>query len=46
MKIDDQIYDVKEGDSVHLPPKTKHQLINDSEDWIQHSIVSIVVDEG
>ena len=44
MKIDDEIYDVKEGDAVHLPPRTKHQLINDSEDWIQHLIVSIIVE--
>lgn len=43
MKIDDQVYDVKEGDAVHLPPKTKHQLINDGEDWIQHLIVSIIL---
>ena len=43
MKIDDKIYDVKEGDSVHLPPKTKHQLINDTEDWIEHLIVTATV---
>jgi glyoxylate utilization-related uncharacterized protein len=41
MKIDDQIYAVKEGDGVHLPPKTKHQLINDSDDWVEHLIISI-----
>jgi len=43
MKIDDKIYEVKEGDAVHLPPKTKHQLINDSEDWIEHLIIGAKV---
>ena len=43
MKIDDEIYEVKEGDAVHLPQKTKHQLINDSDDWIQHLIISAKV---
>ena len=43
MKIDDEIYEVKEGDAVHLPPKTMHQLINDSDDWIQHLIISATV---
>ena len=45
MKIDDEIYAVKEGDAVHLPPKTKHQLINDSDDWIQHLIISAKVEQ-
>ena len=40
MKIDGEIYEVKEGDAVHLPPNCKHQLINDSEDWIEHLIIS------
>ena len=39
MKIDGDIYDVREGDAVLLPPKTKHQLINDSDDWVEHLIV-------
>ena len=46
MKIDDEIHSVREGDAVHLPPKVKHQLINDSDDWIEHLIVTIVVPEG
>ncbi len=46
MKIDDEIYDVKEGDSVHLPPKTRHQLINDGQDWIEHLIVSSRVEQA
>ncbi len=43
MKIDDEIHPVREGDAVHLPPKTMHQLINDSDDWIEHLIVTAVV---
>ena len=44
MKIDDEIYEVKEGDAVHLPPHTRHQLINDSEDWIEHILVTATVE--
>lgn len=43
MKIDGEIYDVEKGDAVHLPPKTMHQLINDSDDWVEHLIVSALV---
>ena len=43
MKIDDEIYEVRKGDSVHLPPKVKHQLINDSDEWIEHLIVTAQV---
>lgn len=46
MKIDDRIFEVKRGDAVHLPPKTKHQLINDTEDWIEHLIISAKVKQG
>lgn len=40
MKIDDVIYPVKKGDAVCVPPKARHQLINDSDDWVEHLIVS------
>jgi mannose-6-phosphate isomerase-like protein (cupin superfamily) len=43
MKIDGEIHDVVAGDAVHLPPKVKHQLINDSEEWIDHLIFTAVV---
>ena len=46
MKIDDQIYDVKEGDVVHVPPKAMHQMINDSGDWVEHLIISADVDSS
>ena len=45
MKIDGETYDVKEGDAVHVPPRSRHQLINDSEDWIEHLIVTAGVRE-
>ena len=43
MKIDDEIYAVKPGDAVHLPPGAYHQLINDSDDWIEHILVTVPV---
>ncbi|MEE2754569.1 MAG: cupin domain-containing protein [Candidatus Latescibacterota bacterium] len=43
MKIDGEIYAVRKGDSVHIPPKSKHQLINDSDKWIEHLIITAVV---
>jgi len=45
MKIDDEIYPVKTGDTVYLPPKAYHQLINDSDDWIEHILVTVPVSE-
>ena len=38
--IDDERHPVREGDVVYLPPQTRHQLINDGEDWIEHLIIS------
>ena len=46
MKLDDRIYEVREGDAVHIPPRSKHQLINDSDDWIQHLIIGAPVDRS
>ena len=40
MKIDDQLYAVAEGDSLHIPARCRHQLINDSDDWIEHLIIT------
>jgi len=44
MLIDGQEYPVKEGDAVHLPPETQHQVINDGEDEIEHLIISAIVE--
>ena len=43
MLIDDKEYPIKAGDAVHLPPKTMHQLINDSEDEIEHILICAIV---
>ncbi len=43
MKLDGKFYDVREGDAVHIPPRVKHQLINDSDDWITHLLVTAPV---
>ena len=43
MKIEVQIHEVREGDAVHLPPETRHQSINDGDDWIEHLIVNAKV---
>ena len=36
MLIDGKEYPVTAGDAVHLPPKTKHGVINDTEDDIEY----------
>ena len=45
MKIDGEIYEVRAGDAVHLPPKCKHQIVNDTDDWVEHLIISATVDD-
>ncbi len=44
MKLDDKLYEVKEGDAVHVPHPTKHQVINDSPDWLEHLIITTIID--
>ncbi len=46
MKIDDAIYEVAKGDAVHVPPMSRHQLINDGEEWIEHLIISARVNRS
>ena len=43
MKIDGELYEVREGDAVHIPPKVKHQLCNPTDDWVEHLIISAQV---
>ena len=43
MKIDGQLYPVREGDVVHTPARIKHQLLNTSDDWIEHLIITAKV---
>ena len=44
MRIDGKEYPVKAGDAVHLPRKTKHQVINDGEEEIEHLNISAIVE--
>ena len=34
----------REGDAVHIPPRVKHQIFNDGDDWIEHLIISAQVE--
>tara|TARA_B100000809_G_C14705098_1_gene375644 strand:- start:51 stop:416 length:366 start_codon:yes stop_codon:yes gene_type:complete len=36
MLIDDERFDVTAGDAVHLAPKERHQVINDSEEDLEY----------
>ena len=44
MKIDGEVHDVREGDAVYVPVHSWHQLINDSDDWVEHLIISGRID--
>ena len=44
MKVDGEMYEVREGDAVHIPPRVKHQIFNDGDDWIEHLIISAQVE--
>ena len=46
MKVDGTIYETIEGDAMHIPPKTKHQTINDSDDWLELLVISARVDRS
>jgi mannose-6-phosphate isomerase-like protein (cupin superfamily) len=43
MLIDDVEYAVTAGDCVHLPPQTKHGVINDTEEDIEYLNISGIV---
>ena len=45
MLIDGKEYPVTAGDAVHLPPKTKHGVINDSEDDSEYLNISAPVEQ-
>ena len=40
LRVNNKLYDVKEGDSGHIPPNLMHQVINDTNDWVEHLIIS------
>ena len=41
--LGDQTLDVRDGDAAYIPPNTRHGLVNDGKDWIQHLILSALV---
>ena len=41
--LGDETLDVRDGDAAYIPPQTRHGLINDGRDWIQHLILSALV---
>ena len=40
MIVDDERYPVREGDVIYLPPGVRHRAVNDSDDWMEHLIVT------
>jgi quercetin dioxygenase-like cupin family protein len=40
MIVDDESYPIREGDVIYLPPGVKHRAVNDSDDWMEHVIVT------
>ena len=43
MKLDGTIHDIKEGDVVHAPVLCKHQIINETDDWLELIVISVDV---
>lgn len=44
MIVGDETLDVEEGDFVYGPPRVPHGLINDSDGWLEHLIISAEVE--
>ena len=40
MIVGDETIEVRDGDAVYGPPNVPHGLINDSDDWVEHLIIS------
>ena len=40
MIVDDESYPVREGDVVYLPQGVRHRAVNDSDDWMEHLIIT------
>ncbi len=43
MMIDDQEYEVTAGDAVHLAPRERHQVINNTEDDLEYLNISALL---
>ena len=40
MIADDETYPIREGDVIYLPAGVKHRAVNDSDDWMEHVIIT------
>jgi quercetin dioxygenase-like cupin family protein len=40
MIVDDETYPIREGDVIYLPPGVRHRAVNDSDDWMEHVIIT------
>ena len=38
--VGDETIEVRDGDAVYGPPDIPHGLTNDSDDWVEHLIIS------
>ncbi|MBT4098756.1 MAG: cupin domain-containing protein [Gemmatimonadetes bacterium] len=45
MLIDDKEFDVTAGDAVHLAPKERHQVINNTEDDLEYLNITALMPE-
>ena len=46
MKLDGEIHDVTEGDAVHVPPRCRHQTLNNSDGWLELLVITVWLDES
>ena len=40
MIVDDEAYPIREGDVIYLPAGVRHRAVNDSDDWMEHVIIT------
>ena len=43
MRIDDEVFAVTAGDAVHLAPRERHQVINDTEDDLEYLNITAIM---
>ena len=40
IKMDDDFYDIKVGDAIHVAPEVGHQNFNTGEDWLDLLVIT------
>ena len=40
MIVDDEAYPIREGYVIYLPAGVRHRAVNDSDDWMEHVIIT------